>query len=183
MKTFIPRIRCKRNGEAPTDSKTLSMFIFSRINKGGEHCKETSNSKVAKIWPENGLKWLVLYSFLAKSIANGIVILGSLKAQPEMTISSVQIVYLGMWFQGAGRKDVANETEKKASLYRDALSSCPVLWAAIILFCWNFWGASWNMPQNWLHGEQNEEEFSIESPLPFVKGTFVPLMPCIVPVF
>lgn len=37
-----------------------------------------------------------------------------LKAQPEMTISSVQIVYLGMWFQGARRKDIGNETEKKA---------------------------------------------------------------------
>lgn len=43
------------------------MFIFSKINKGGDHCKETSNSKVAKVWPENRLKWLVFYSLLAKS--------------------------------------------------------------------------------------------------------------------
>lgn len=72
---------------------------------------------------------------------------------------------------------------RKQSLYRDALSGCPVLWTSSILFCWNFWGASWNMPQNWLHEGQNEEEFSIDSPLPFVKGTFVPLRPCVVPVF
>lgn len=114
MRTFIPHIRCKRNDETRIDSKILSMFIFSRINKGGEHCKETSNCKVAKVWPENGLKWLVPYSRLTKSIANGIEILGSLKAQPEMTISSVQIVYLGMWFRGARREDIGNETEKKA---------------------------------------------------------------------